>query len=106
MKHVTQAAKGMKGTMSELYIPDPPPTLNATPDDVAPLEEFVRRFGWAEFMWTVGQLIVKGHNEATGTRKQALRGLANHVNFIVPGVVWCDEELHIHRPEHANAEEH
>jgi hypothetical protein len=92
--------------MSELYIPDPPATLNATPDDVAPLEEFVRRFGWAEFMWTVGQTIVKGHNEATGTRKQALRALANHVMFVVPGTVWCDEELHIHRPEHANAEEH
>jgi hypothetical protein len=81
---------------SEPYIPDPPPTLNATPEDVAVFEEFVKRFGWHEFMWHVSQTIVKGHNEATGTRKQALRGLANHVGFIVPGVRVCDHELHIY----------
>ncbi len=90
--------------MSEtVYIPDPPPNLKATPEDVAVLEDFVRRFGWHEFMWHVSQTIVKGHNEATGTRKQALRGLANHVGFIVPGTVWCSEELHIHRPEDERA---
>jgi hypothetical protein len=89
---------------STLYVPDPPPVLNATPEDVAPLEEFVKKFGWHEFMWHVGQTVVKGHNEATGTRKQALRGLSNHIMFIVPGVCWCDQELHIHRPEQARTD--
>lgn len=86
--------------MSEtLYTPDPPTKLTASPEEVAALEEFVHRFGWHETLWHVGQLLVKAHDEATGTRKSALRGLSNHINFIVPGVVWCDEELHIHRPE-------
>ncbi len=82
-----------------LYTPDPPVTLNAQPDDIAALEDFVRRFGWHEFLWHVGQLLVKAHGEATGTRQGALRGVANHINFIVPGTMWCDTELHIHRPE-------
>lgn len=88
-------------TISEttLYIPDPPPTLNAQPDDIAAIESFVHRFGWHEFMWHVGQLLVKAHGEASGTKKQALRGLANYVNFISPGAMWADQELHIHRPE-------
>ena len=84
---------------SSLYIPDPPPTLNAQPGDVTVLEEFVKRFGWHETMWHVGQLLVKAHGEATGTRKSALRGLSNHINFIVPGCRCADQELHIHRPE-------
>jgi hypothetical protein len=46
----------MSGTTQEsnLYIPDPPPTLNAQPDDIAAIESFVHRFGWHEFMWHVG----------------------------------------------------
>lgn|GEM_PF-3391091 len=89
---------------TSLYIPDPPPTLNAQPEDIAALEAFVRRFGWHETLWHIGQLLVKAHGEATGTRKGALRGLSNHINFIVPGAMWCDQELRIQRSEPANGE--
>ncbi len=82
---------------TELYVPDPPLKLEASQEDIAALEAFVRRFGWHEFMWHVGQLLVKAHSEASGTRKQALRGLANYVNFISPGARCCDVELQIHR---------
>jgi hypothetical protein len=82
-----------------LYVPDPPLKLEASPEEIAVLETFVRRYGWHEYMWHVGQLLVKAHGEATGTRKSALRGLSNHINFIVPGAMWCDQELRIHRPE-------
>lgn len=84
---------------SNLYVPDPPPKLEACPDDIAALEAFVRRFGWHEFLWHVGQLLVKAHGEATGIRKGVFRALSNHINFIVPGAMWCDQELHIHRPD-------
>jgi hypothetical protein len=84
-----------------VYIPDPPPTLTAQPDDIAALEAFVRRFGWHETLWHVGQLLVKAHEQTTGTRQGAIRAVANHVNF-VPGAMWCDQELRIYRPEQAH----
>jgi hypothetical protein len=86
-------------TDDTLYTPDPPLTLAAQPDDIAALEAFVRRFGWHETLWHIGQLLVKAHGEAIGNRKGVLRALSNHINFIVPGAMWCDRELVIHRPE-------
>lgn len=60
-------------TDTELYVPDPPVNLQAQPSDIAALDEFVKRFGWHEFMWHVGQLLVKAHSEASGTKKQGNR---------------------------------
>jgi len=55
----------------------------------------VGRLGWHETLWLVGQLLAKHYRLATGTKKSALRGAANHVNFIVPGMLWCDKELQL-----------
>lgn len=86
--------------MSEtLYTPDPPINLTASPEEIAALEEFVRRHGWHQFLWHVGQLLVKAHSEATGTRQGAIKAVANHINFITGGAMCCDQELRIHRPE-------
>lgn len=83
---------------TELYEPDAPGKLTATSDDIAALEALAARIGWHEFMFRVGQLLMKGCQQATGHRQSALRGVANHVNFIVPGVHWCDVELDLRGP--------
>jgi hypothetical protein len=86
-------------TETELYVPDPPLKLEACPEDIAAIENFVARFGWHETLWHVGLLLGKAHAEATGTRKGAFRAAANHLMFIVPGCYWLDHEVVIHRPE-------
>lgn len=78
---------------TDLYEPESPKQLTATPDDLAALEALVGRIGWHEMMYRVGQLLAKSHQQASGHRQSALRGLANYVNFIVPGAYWCDHEL-------------
>jgi hypothetical protein len=82
----------------ELHMPDPPTELRATQEDVSSLESLVQRVGWHETLWRIGQLLVKHCRAASGTRKGALRAAANHVNFIVPGLHWCNHSLDLKWP--------
>ena len=74
-----------------IYRPDPPTILKASLEDLGNLESLVGRLGWHEFLFRVGQLLARRCSEATGLRKGSLRAVCNHVNFIVPGVRWCDQ---------------
>ena len=74
-----------------IYRPDPPTSLMASPEDLGQLESLVGRLGWHEFLFRVGQLLARRCSEATGLRKGSLRAVCNHINFIVPGVRWCDQ---------------
>jgi hypothetical protein len=74
-----------------IYRPDPPTSLKASLEDLGDLESLVGRLGWHEFLFRVGQLLAQHCIRATGERKGALRAVCNHINFIVPGVRWCDQ---------------
>lgn len=73
-----------------IYRPDPPRSLKVSQEDFSQLESLVGRLGWHEFLFRVGQLLARHCIEATGERRGSLRAVCNHVNFIVPGVRWCD----------------
>jgi hypothetical protein len=73
-----------------IYRPDPPTSLKASQEDLGQLESLVARLGWHEFLFRVGQLLARHCSRATGERKGSLRAVCNHINFIVPGVRWCD----------------
>jgi hypothetical protein len=73
-----------------IYRPDPPTSLKASQEALRQLESLVRRLGWHEFLFRVGQLLAQDCIQATGERKGSLRAVCNHLNFIVPGVRWCD----------------
>jgi hypothetical protein len=73
-----------------IYRPDPPTSLKASQEDIGQLESLVGRIGWHEFLFRVGQLLAQDCIQATGERKGSLRAVCNHINFIVPGVRWCD----------------
>jgi hypothetical protein len=75
-----------------IYRPDPPPVLKGTPGDYAAIEEMAKRLGWRETLYIIGQTLEKYYKEATGTRKGSIRAVCNHINFIMPGASWCDEE--------------
>lgn len=83
----------------DIFKPDMPADIKATPADLANLEDLVRRIGWHETLYHVCDLLFKHYAAATGTKQGALRAVARHIGFILPGVICCDQELKLHRPE-------
>jgi hypothetical protein len=83
----------------DIFKPDMPANLKATPDDLAHLENLVRRIGWHETLCHVCNLLFKDYTAATGTKKGALKAVARHIGFLLPGVIWCDQDLKLHSPQ-------
>src|SRR5579884_3938854 len=83
----------------DIFKPDMPTDLKATPADLAHLEDLVQRIGWHETLCHVCNLLFEHHAVATGTKKGALKAVARHIGFVLPGVIWCDQELKLHTPE-------